>query len=188
VFVATGRAPCPPWKTTRFPPRRLVWHRPPTLANVAEQTPAYERGVLRATVVSTRPSQVPSRDGMVVAHFLKSGQRRRLRLGRVEERTAYIWPAHKEERWAPATRGTREIRHEKGSSWGCVATLGSGPGRPGFSPTRRERLFAHGDSRERVREGGKVDYLLPRGVGPAIEAQGGPPGTGCRPGERYPEE
>jgi len=53
-------------------------HRPPTLATVAEATP-HERGVLRARLL--RPA---GRHAMVVAHFFESGQRRRLRWGRVE--------------------------------------------------------------------------------------------------------
>jgi len=53
-------------------------HRPPTLATVAEATPA-RTGVLRARLL--RPA---GRHAMVVAHFFESGQRRRLRWGRVE--------------------------------------------------------------------------------------------------------
>jgi len=53
-------------------------HRPPTLATVAEATPP-RTGVLRARLL--RPA---GRHAMVVAHFFESGQRRRLRWGRVE--------------------------------------------------------------------------------------------------------
>jgi len=53
-------------------------HRPPTLRPSRRQ-PRHERGVLRARLL--RPA---GRHAMVVAHFFESGQRRRLRWGRVE--------------------------------------------------------------------------------------------------------
>jgi len=53
-------------------------HRPPTLATVAEATPP-RTGCPSCTVTQARRA---SRD--VVAHFFESGQRRRLRWGRVE--------------------------------------------------------------------------------------------------------
>jgi len=58
-------------------------HRPPTLATVAEATPATNGGVLRARLL--RPA---GRHAMVVAHFFESGQRRRSTLGPSRERTA----------------------------------------------------------------------------------------------------
>jgi len=54
-------------------------HRPPTLANRRGGNPRHETGVLRARLL--RPA---GRHAMVVAHFFESGQRRRLRWGRVE--------------------------------------------------------------------------------------------------------
>jgi len=64
-------------------PRRL--NAPtPTLATVAEGTPATNAGVLRARFTQARRAS----HAMVVAHFFESGQRRRLRWGRVESATA----------------------------------------------------------------------------------------------------
>jgi len=54
-------------------------HRPPTLGDRRGGNPRHERGVLRARLL--RPA---GRHAMVVAHFFESGQRRRLRWGRVE--------------------------------------------------------------------------------------------------------
>jgi len=69
--VSTGRSP----ETSG--PRRL--NAPtPTLATVAEATPA-TNGCPSCTV-----TQAAGRHAMVVAHFFESGQRRRLRWGRVE--------------------------------------------------------------------------------------------------------
>jgi len=69
--VSTGRSP----ETSG--PRRL--NAPtPTLATVAEATPA-TNGCPSCTLL--RPA---GRHAMVVAHFFESGQRRRLRWGRVE--------------------------------------------------------------------------------------------------------
>jgi len=54
-------------------------HRPPTFGDRRGGNPRHERGVLRARLL--RPA---GRHAMVVAHFFESGQRRRLRWGRVE--------------------------------------------------------------------------------------------------------
>jgi len=70
--VSTGRSP------ETAVPRRLNAPTP----NVGDRrggNPRHERGVLRARLL--RPA---GRHAMVVAHFFESGQRRRLRWGRVE--------------------------------------------------------------------------------------------------------
>jgi len=76
----------PVWSTGRSPetsgPRRL--NAPtPNVGEPSRRQPRHERGVLRARLL--RPA---GRHAMVVAHFFESGQRRRLRWGRVESAPA----------------------------------------------------------------------------------------------------
>jgi len=136
--VSTGRSP----ETSG--PRRL--NAPtPTLATVAEATP-HERGVLRARLL--RPA---GRHAMVVAHFFESGQRRRLRWGRVE--SAPLWPAV-----ALASTGYIAAIDEK--AW---AGTSARPGRPG-SPQREPALPTE-TAREQSTRGARSSHPFGAGAG-----------------------
>jgi len=121
-------------------------HRPPTLATVAEAT-RHERGVLRARLL--RPA---GRHAMVVAHFFESGQRRRLRWGRVES--------------APLMAGAVAL-----ASTGYIAAIDERPGRGHVGSARASRV-PHSVSRHcprrqlesRVREAQGRVILLERGL------------------------
>jgi len=129
-------------------------HRPPTLATVAEQ-PRHERGVLRARLL--RPA---GRHAMVVAHFFESGQRRRLRWGRVESAPLMAG--------AVALASTGYIAAIDEKAWrGHVGSAG----RPGFP--QREPALPRRQLESRVREAQGRVILLERGW---IAAQLRPPG------------
>jgi len=91
-------------------------HRPPTLATVAEATPP-RTGVLRARLL--RPA---GRHAMVVAHFFESGQRRRLRWGRVESAPLMAG--------AVALASTGYIAAIDEKAWAGPRRLGRAPGFP----------------------------------------------------------
>jgi len=116
-------------------------HRPPTLATVAEATPRHERGVLRARLL--RPA---GRHAMVVAHFFESGQRRRLRWGRVERRTA------NGRRSSAGQHRVHSCDRRKGLGGGHV---GSAPGVQG-SPQREPALPTE-TAREQSTRGARVE-------------------------------
>jgi len=112
---------------------------------------------------------------MVVAHFFESGSDAGLRWGRVESAplmagavalasTGYIAARHRPKRPGPGP-------------------VGSGPGVQG-SPQREPALPTR-QLESRVAEAQGRVILLERGW---IAAQLRPPGTGCSPGERTPEE
>jgi len=136
-------------------------HRPPTLATVAEATPATNGVSFGARLL--RPA---GRHAMVVAHFFESGQRRRLRWGRVES--------------APLMAGAVAL-----ASTGYIAAIDERPGRGHVGSARASRV-PHSVSRHcprrqlesRVREAQGRVILLERGW---IAAQLRPPGTGCSP-------
>jgi len=141
-------------------------HRPPTLATVAEATPP-RTGCPSCTVI--RPA---GRHAMVVAHFFESGQRRRLRWGRVES--------------APLMAGAVAL-----ASTGYIAAIDEKPGRGHVGSARASRV-PHSVSRHcprrqlesRVREAQGRVILLERGW---IAASCGA-GTGCSPANGTPEE
>jgi len=130
--------------------------------------PRHERGVLRARLL--RPA---GRHAMVVAHFFESGQRRRLRWGRVES--------------APLMAGAVAL-----ASTGYIAAIDekawAGPRRLGPGVQVPHSVSRHCPRRQlesRVREAQGRVILLERGW---IAAQLRPPGTGCSPANGTPEE
>jgi len=151
--VSTGRSP----ETSG--PRRL--NAPtPTLATVAEATPP-RTGVLRARLL--RPA---GRHAMVVAHFFESGQRRRLRWGRVES--------------APLMAGAVAL-----ASTGYIAAIDekawAGPRRLGPGVQGSHSVSRHCPRRQlesRVREAQGRVILLERGLDRSPVAAAG---TGCSP-------
>jgi len=137
--VSTGRSP----ETSG--PRRL--NAPtPTLATVAEATPP-RTGVLRARLL--RPA---GRHAMVVAHFFESGQRRRLRWGRVES--------------APLMAGAVAL-----ASTGYIAAIDERPGRGHVGSARASRVphsvsrHCHGDSSRAEYARRKVESSFWSGAG-----------------------
>jgi len=144
-------------------------HRPPTLATVAEGNPRHERGVLRARLL--RPA---GRHAMVVAHFFESGQRRRLRWGRVESAPLMAG--------AVALASTGYIAAIDEKAWAGPRRLG--PGVQG-SPQREPALPTE-TAREQSTRGARSSH--PFGAGGWIAAQLRPPGTGCSPANGTPEE
>jgi len=122
----------------------------------SRRQPPHERGVLRARLL--RPA---GRHAMVVAHFFESGQRRRLRWGRVES--------------APLMAGAVAL-----ASTGYIAAIDEKAGRGHVGSARASRV-PHSVSRHcprrqlesRVREAQGRVILLERGW---IAAQLRPPG------------
>jgi len=134
----------------------------------SRRQPRHERGVLRARLL--RPA---GRHAMVVAHFFESGQRRRLRWGRVES--------------APLMAGAVAL-----ASTGYIAAIDekawAGPRRLGRASRVPHSVSRHCPRRQlesRVREAQGRVILLERGW---IAAQLRPPGTGCSPANGTPEE
>jgi len=110
---------------------------------------------------------------MVVAHFFESGQRRRLRWGRVESAPLMAG--------AVALASTGYIAAIDEKAWAGPRRLG--PGVQG-SP-QREPHCPRRQLESRVREAQGRVILLERGW---IAAQLRPPGTGCSPANGTPEE
>jgi len=142
-------------------------HRPPTLATVAEATPA-TNGVSFVHGYSG-PQGVTA---MVVAHFFESGQRRRLRWGG-RERTA---------NGRRSSAGQHRV-HSCDRRKGLGGATSARPGRPG-SPQREPALPTE-TAREQSTRGARSSHPLERGW---IAAQLRPPGTGCSPANGTPEE
>jgi len=122
----------------------------------SRRQPRHERGVLRARLL--RPA---GRHAMVVAHFFESGQRRRLRWGRVESAPLMAG--------AVALASTGYIAAIDEKAWAGPRRLG--PGVQG-SP-QRERHCPRRQLESRVREAQGRVILLERGW---IAAQLRPPG------------
>jgi len=143
-------------------------HRPPTLATVAEATPP--RTGLSFVQRLLRPA---GRHAMVVAHFFESGQRRRLRWGRVES--------------APLMAGAVAL-----ASTGYIAAIDekawAGPRRLGPGVQGSHSVSRHCPRRQlesRVREGARSSHPFGAGLD---RSQLRPPGTGCSPANGTPEE
>jgi len=144
-------------------------HRPPTLATVAEATPAtngvsFVHGLLRPA----------GRHAMVVAHFFESGQRRRLRWGRVESAPLMAG--------AVALASTGYIAAIDEKAWAGPRRLG--PGVQG-SPQREPALPTE-TAREQSTRGARSSH--PFGAGAGSQPSLRPPGTGCSPANGTPEE
>jgi len=127
----------------------------------SRRQPPPRTGCLRARLL--RPA---GRHAMVVAHFFESGQRRRLRWGRVES--------------APLMAGAVAL-----ASTGYIAAIDekawAGPRRLGPGVQGSHSVSRHCPRRQlesRVREAQGRVILLERGW---IAAQLRPPGTGCSP-------
>jgi len=138
--VSTGRSP----ETSG--PRRLNAPTP----NVGDRrggNPRHERGVLRARLL--RPA---GRHAMVVAHFFESGQRRRLRWGRVESAPLMAG--------AVALASTGYIAAIDEKAWAGPRRLG--PGVQG-SPQREPALPTETAREQSTRAQGRV-ILLERGL------------------------
>jgi len=110
---------------------------------------------------------------MVVAHFFESGQRRRLRWGRVESAPLMAG--------AVALASTGYIAAIDEKAWAGPRRLG--PGVQG-SPQREPALPTE-TAREQSTRGARSSHPLERGW---IAAQLRPPGTGCSPANGTPEE
>jgi len=141
-------------------------HRPPTLATVAEATPA-TNGCPSCTV-----TQAAGRHAMVVAHFFESGQRRRLRWGRVES--------------APLMAGAVAL-----ASTGYIAAIDEkawaghvGSARASRVPHSVSRHCPRRQLESRVRER-KVESSFWSGGWIAASCGAG---TGCSPANGTPEE
>jgi len=133
----------------------------------SRRQPRHERGVLRARYSGRRAY------AMVVAHFFESGQRRRLRWGRVES--------------APLMAGAVAL-----ASTGYIAAIDekawAGPRRLGRASRVPHSVSRHCPRRQlesRVREAQGRVILLERGLD---RSQLRPPGTGCSPANGTPEE
>jgi len=126
----------------------------------SRRQPRHERGVLRARLL--RPA---GRHAMVVAHFFESGQRRRLRWGRVES--------------APLMAGAVAL-----ASTGYIAAIDEkawrprrlGPGVQGSHSVSRHCPRRQLESRVREAQGRVI--LLERGLDRSPVAAAG---TGCSP-------
>jgi len=143
-------------------------HRPPTLATVAEATPA-TNGVSFVHGYSG-PQGVHA---MVVAHFFESGQRRRLRWGRVESAPLMAG--------AVALASTGYIAAIDEKAWAGPRRLG-----PGVQVPHSVSRHCHGDSSRAEYARRKVESSF--WSGGWIAAQLRPPGTGCSPANGTPEE
>jgi len=111
---------------------------------------------------------------MVVAHFFESGQRRRLRWGRVESAPLMAG--------AVALASTGYIAAIDEKAWAGPRRLG--PGVQG-SPQREPALPTE-TAREQSTRGARSSH--PFWSGGWIAAQLRPPGTGCSPANGTPEE
>jgi len=111
---------------------------------------------------------------MVVAHFFESGQRRRLRWGRVE--SAPLMAA----RVALASTGYIAAIDEK--AW--AGHVGSA--RASRVPHSVSRPLPTETAREQSTRGARIESLV--GAGAGFAAQLRPPGTGCSPANGTPEE
>jgi len=134
----------------------------------SRRQPRHERGVLRARLL--RPA---GRHAMVVAHFFESGQRRRLRWGRVESAPLMAG--------AVALASTGYIAAIDEKAWAGPRRLG--PGVQG----------SHSVSRHCPRDSSRAEYARRKvessfWSGGWIAAQLRPPGTGCSPANGTPEE
>jgi len=123
--------------------------------------PRHERGVLRARLL--RPA---GRHAMVVAHFFESGQRRRLRWGRVESAPLMAG--------AVALASTGYIAAIDEKAWAGPRRLG-----PGVQVPHSVSRHCHGDSSRAEYARRKVESSF--WSGGWIAAQLRPPGTGCSP-------
>jgi len=129
--------------------------------------PRHERGVLRARLL--RPA---GRHAMVVAHFFESGQRRRLRWGRVES--------------APLMAGAVAL-----ASTGYIAAIDEKPGRatsarPGVQGSpQREPALPTETAREQSTRGARSSHPFGAGLDRSPVAAAG---TGCSPANGTPEE
>jgi len=146
-------------------------HRPPTLATSRGGNPRHERGVLRARLL--RPAG-RSRE-MVVAHFFESGQRRRLRWGRVRERTA---------------NGRRSSAGQQQGYIACDRRKGLGgatsaSARASRVPPQREPALPTETAREQSTRGARSSHPFGAGAGsqPSLRARRG---QAVIPGERLP--
>jgi len=147
----------------------VAWMHRPQRWRPSRRQPRHERGVLRARLL--RPA---GRHAMVVAHFFESGQRRRLRWGRVESAPLMAGAV------ALASTGSHSCDRRKGLGGATSAR----PGRPGF-PTAWAGI-AHGDSSRAEYARRKVESSF--WSGGWIAAQLRPPGQGCSPANGTPEE
>jgi len=109
---------------------------------------------------------------MVVAHFFESGQRRRLRWGRVES--------------APLMAGAVAL-----ASTGYIAAIDEKAWRGHVGSARASRVphsvsrHCHGDSSEQSTRGARSSHPLERGLDRSPVAAAG---TGCSPANGTPEE
>jgi len=134
----------------------------------SRRQPPPRTGVLRARLL--RPA---GRHAMVVAHFFESGQRRRLRWGRVESAPLMAG--------AVALASTGYIAAIDEKAWAGPRRLG--PGVQG-SP-QREPHCPRRQLESRVREAQGRVILLERGLDRSPVAAAG---TGCSPANGTPEE
>jgi len=111
---------------------------------------------------------------MVVAHFFESGQRRRLRWGRVESAPLMAG--------AVALASTGYIAAIDEKAWAGPRRLG--PGVQG-SPQREPALPTE-TAREQSTRGARSSH--PFGAGAGSQPSCGRPGTGCSPANGTPEE
>jgi len=114
----------------------------------SRRQPPHERGVLRARLL--RPA---GRHAMVVAHFFESGQRRRLRWGRVESAPLM----------AGASSAGQHRVHSCDRRKGLGGATSARPGRPGF-PHSVSRHCPRRQLESRVREAQGRVILLERGL------------------------
>jgi len=131
--------------------------------------PRHERGVLRARLL--RPA---GRHAMVVAHFFESGQRRRLRWGRVESATA---------NGRRSSAGQHRV-HSCDRRKGLGGATSARPGRPG-SPQREPALPTE-TAREQSTRGARSSH--PFGAGAGSQPSCGRRGQAGSPANGTPEE
>jgi len=144
-------------------------HRPPNVGDRRGGNPRHERGVLRARLL--RPA---GRHAMVVAHFFESGQRRRLRWGRVESAPLMAG--------AVALASTGYIAAIDEKAWAGPRRLG--PGVQG-SPQREPALPTE-TAREQSTRGARSSH--PFGAGAGSQPSCGRRGQACSPANGTPEE
>jgi len=113
----------------------------------SRRQPRHERGVLRARLL--RPA---GRHAMVVAHFFESGQRRRLRWGRVESAPLMAG--------AVALASTGYIAAIDEKAWRATSAR---PGRPGFP--QREPALPTETAREQSTRGARSSHPFGAGAG-----------------------
>jgi len=144
-------------------------HRTPNVGDRRGGNPRHERGVLRARLL--RPA---GRHAMVVAHFFESGQRRRLRWGRVERRPLMAG--------AVALASTGYIAAIDEKAWAGATSASARASRVPHSVSRhcpRRQLES------RVREGARSSHPFGAGLDRSPVAAAG---TGCSPANGTPEE